>query len=69
MNKQDQILRAALLGTDAFKAGKGSAPCLNKEVMEMLTGRPVGETPKGEASSIEIMDAYSNSWHAANLAA
>lgn len=66
--RNEQIVKAALLGTQAYKNGVQCAPCLDAELMEMLTGRAVGVTPANEASSVEIMQTWSNSWTAANLA-
>lgn len=68
MKATTQILAASVLGTIAFAAGMNAAPCLDSELMGMLAGRTVGETPQGEASSIDLMRVWSTSWHAANLA-
>lgn len=64
-----QIQKAADLGIKAFNDGKPSAPCACTELMNMIGTRQIGETPEGEASSVEIMKAFSNSWITANLAA
>lgn len=66
--KATQILHASILGTQAYKDGKKKAPFFNTELLKMLEGREIGKTPKGEASSIEIMKAYTNAWDLANLA-
>lgn len=48
------------LGTRAFHEGKSSVPAQNKEVLEMIRGKEIGEgTP--------ILKAYSKGWHQANL--
>jgi len=67
--KTAQILAAMTLGTIAFKAGKKAIPSQNAELLELMAGRKIGETPKGEASSIKIMQAYLTGWNNANLAA
>jgi len=63
-----QILEASVLGTLAFKAGLKRAPYYDTELNKFFTGRGVGETPKGEASTIAIMKAWTNAWDNANLA-
>ena len=68
MDKRSEILQAALLGTEAFSMGKPSAPALNPQLMAMLKGKNASQPVSGEASSLEIMNAYSSSWTAANLA-
>jgi len=67
--KAAQILTAMALGTIAFNEGKKAIPCQNADLMNMIAGRKIGETPKGEASSVKIMDAYLRGWTNANLAA
>lgn len=66
--KTTQLLEASVLGTLAFKNGLKRAPFYDTELMKFLDGRGVGETPKGEASSIAIMKAWINAWDNANLA-
>jgi hypothetical protein len=66
--KNNQILEASILGTLAFNNGLNRAPFYDTELQKFFKGRGVGETPKGEASSISIMKAWTNSWDAANLA-
>lgn len=63
-----QLFRAATLGTIAFKAGRHAVPAHDNELMEMLSGRQVGETPVGEASTTALLSAWTASWHAANAA-
>lgn len=67
MTSVDQLNKAKTLGKDSFHAGKQSAPCLSAELMTMLEGREVGNTPANEATSIEIMRSYANAWHHENL--
>ena len=67
--KTTQILSAAVLGTIAFAQGIKCAPCLDSKLMNMLAGRQIGETPKGEASSIQLMTEWSKAWTCANLTA
>ena len=69
MDANTQILQASVYGTLAFKAGIESAPCLDKNVKEMIRGREVAKTPAGEASTVEILKAWRAAWHAANAAA
>lgn len=62
-----QLLAAAVLGTNAFLSGKPRVPAHDKDLMDMLRGRGIGQTPKGEASSIELMKMWLNNWDLANL--
>jgi len=73
MKAADQIKYAADFGRAAFLADDKCTPALDARLMEMLSGREVGcmtpcSTPEGEASSVEIMDAWSRAWHRENLA-
>lgn len=61
MNQQIKILKAATLGTIAFKAGQKRIPALDKNLVSLFAGE-VG-------SSVVLMQAWLNSWDAANLAA
>lgn len=56
-----EISKAKQLGAAAFHRGEVCAPCLDREVMEMVKG-PVG-------SSIPILKAWNAGWTDANLAA
>jgi len=69
MNREEQIKKAAELGTEAFNSNKGSAPCQCPEIENMIEGRKVGETPEGEATTIEIFKSFNNAWMDANLSA
>ena len=62
-----QILEASVLGTLAFKYGLKRAPFYDTQLNKFFAGRNVGETPKGEASSIAIMKAWTDAWDNANL--
>ena len=66
--KTIQLIEASILGTLAFKNGLKRAPFYDTELNKFFAGRGVGETPKGEASSIAIMKAWINAWDNANLA-
>ena len=63
-----QILEASVLGTLAFKAGLKRAPFYDVQLNKFFAGREVGVTPKGEASTVAIMKAWTNAWDNANLA-
>jgi len=67
MIANNQIFEASVLGTLAFKNGIKRSPALDKELKKFFVDRKIGETPEGEASSIDIMKAWTNSWDAANL--
>jgi hypothetical protein len=55
-----QILEASILGTLAFKNGLKRAPFYDVELSKLFKNRNVGETPKGEATTINIMKAWTN---------
>lgn len=65
---KQQILEASVLGTIAFNNGINRAPFYDTTLHKLWAGRGVGETPKGEASTVEIMKAWTNAWDAANIA-
>lgn len=60
--KDSQIATAENLGIIAHESGKMRIAAQSKELMEMLSGRKVGQTPKNEASSEELMDAFYSGW-------
>jgi len=61
MNQETKILKAATLGTIAFKAGKKRIPALDKNLLALFAGE-IG-------SSVVLMKAWITSWDAANIAA
>lgn len=63
-----QLKAAADFGRATFLAGGKCIPAFDARLMAMLGGRYIGETPDGEASSLDIMKAWSGAWHEANLA-
>jgi hypothetical protein len=65
--KNSQITIAETLGMINHEQGMMRVPAHCKELMNMLTGRKVGETPKNEASSIELMDAWTKGWDKAKI--
>ncbi len=67
-SKEKQLVLASYLGTLAFFTGKKASPCLDGDCMAMLTGRDVGVTPEGEASTKDILDVWARAWHSANTA-
>ena len=62
--KATQLQTAETLGALDFTKGFISAS-QSAELIKMLEGRKIGETPKFEASSIEIMDAWKKGWNTA----
>lgn len=67
MNKQSQLNHAQDLGLQAFQNGITRTPIYDKELMKMLEGRTIGETPEGEATSIQLMNAWFKGWDKGNL--
>jgi hypothetical protein len=63
--KATQLQTAEILGAIDFAKGTMAAPSKSTELMNMLEGRKIGETPKNEASSIAIMDAWIKGYNAA----
>ena len=61
---ENQIKKAENLGFAGYKNNK-NAPCQCKETTEMFEGRKVGQTPQGEASTIEILNAWNRGWNKA----
>lgn len=64
MTTNEAIATAAVLGTIAFKEGKTATPCHDKNLMELIR-----EYSTEMGAAIPLMKAWSQSWHAANLAA
>lgn len=62
--KATQITTAETLGTLDFSKGFISVS-QSAEFMNMLKGRNIGQTPKLEASTIELMDAWKKGWNKA----
>ena len=69
MKAVDQIKFATDFGRATFHANDKCTPAFDARLMAMLRGREIGSTPEGEASSTDIMDAWSAAWHRENLAA
>lgn len=66
MNAAQQITRAVELGVTAANSQRELAPYKNGDLMALIVGRPVGVTPEGEASTLEILRAYTSAWNTAN---
>ena len=62
VNISTQITTAETFGMIDHQQGI-NAPCQSKELMRMMDGRQIGETPKGEASSIALLDAWYKGWN------
>ena len=57
-----QITTAETFGMINHEQGIMRVPAQSKELMDMLKGRKAGETPKNEASTLELMDAWTKGW-------
>lgn len=53
---------AETYGMINHEQGNNRVPAQSKELMELISGRKIGETPKGEPTTIELMDAWLNGW-------
>lgn len=62
---EDFVERARQLGKEAFESGKSSAPAQSPEFMELMREAQVGNDAR---FAIELLDAWSKGWTAANLA-
>jgi hypothetical protein len=62
MNAKTQIIAAAVLGTKAFHNGIKCAPYRDKELMELLKGRMIGQTPEGEAGTVRLLAVWTENW-------
>jgi len=60
--RQTQIATAAARGAAHFRNGRPCMPALDDGTMQMVKDRLPGHTPDGEASSVDIMDAWINAW-------
>jgi hypothetical protein len=60
MNKEIAIIKAAILGTLAFKSGKKSIPAIDSELLKLIAQNDC---------TTDLLKAWIDSWHAANLAA
>lgn len=66
--RKQQLEEAKTLGAKAYENGTISAPAKDPELLKFFEGRMPGQTPEGEASTVEILKAWSKAWHEANLA-
>ena len=60
--KASQITTAETLGMVNHENGIMRVPAQSKDLMEMLKGRTIGQTPQGEASTKDLMNAWTNGW-------
>ena len=60
--KTSQITTAETFGMINHEQGIMRVPAQSKELTSMIKNRKVGETPKNEASTIEIMNAWISGW-------
>ena len=63
--KASCTLTAETFGMIAFAAGMQAAPCLDKNIMEMVENNP----DKKMGASLPLLKAWNRGWHKANLAA
>ena len=62
MTTQTQITTAQTLGMIAHENNTMRAAAQSKELMKMIAGREIGKTPKNEATTAELMNAYYSGW-------
>ena len=60
--KAKQILSAETFGIINFENGMLRSVSQSNDIMNMLAGREIGKTPKNEATSLEIMNAWYKGW-------
>lgn len=54
-----EVNKAMTLGKEAFKSGKKCIPCLDKELMKLIS--------YGTYNSIKLFDAWLLAWHKESL--
>ena len=57
-----QLTTAETLGIINHEEGIMRVPAQSKELMNMIKGRKVRETPKNEVSTLQLMDAWTKGW-------
>lgn len=57
-----QLIQAKQYGEEAFKRGAMLTQAQDPKFMDMLKGRNPNETPSGEASTKELMNAWADGW-------
>jgi len=57
-----QITTAETFGIINYEQGIKRVPAQSKELLNMLQNRKPGVTPKNEASTIELMNAWNKGW-------
>lgn len=57
-----QLIQAKQYGEEAFKRGALLTQAQDPKFMDMLKGRNPNETPSGEASTKELMNAWADGW-------
>ena len=62
MTIESQITQAETFGIIAYEQDTIRAASQSKELMGMLEGYEIGKTPKGKASSKELMNAWYKGW-------
>lgn len=60
--KTKQQFAAAVLGTQAFRDGRKSIPCQDRELMALVAQN----TDKEIGASLPLFEAWSNAWHLSN---
>ena len=53
---------AETLGMIAHENGKNRVPAQDSSWFPMIEGRQIGQTPAGEPSTVEILDAWLKGW-------
>ena len=65
ISAKQQLMMAHTYGMEDYESGIMAAPAQSTKLMKMLTGRQIGQTPKGEASSKQLMTAWTDGWYRA----
>jgi hypothetical protein len=63
--KKTQINQAMTFGMIAFENGKMRVPAQDGQLINMMNGREIGQTPEGEASSINLIKSWCAGWDTA----
>lgn len=60
---KSKLDKALGYGEEAFKRGLLKAPAQDSKLITLLEGRKVGETPKGEPTTLQIFEYWIKGWN------
>lgn len=66
MRATSQILTAETFGIINYEEGIKRIPAQSKQLMNMIKGRDIGQTPKNEAATTDLMESWNRGWDKAH---